>query len=157
VSPRSTHEQPIMRMSEVKQRVLEDHAQLRRDLTQLEELAIGVRRQPSRLEALRSNAEALLTRLHAHMRWEESYLLPALRLAGAWGRERAERLIDEHSEQRELIEMVVEQLWDGKRSAALVARDVVRLIGLLTEDMDEEEKLLDERVVSDDIVGVETG
>jgi hypothetical protein len=148
-----------MQPSELRERVLEDHARLRRDLAELERLASCVREQPGRLEELRRNAEALLMQLQTHMRWEESHLVPALRDTDAWGRERAERLIDEHGEQREVIDLVVEQLWDGKRSAVLVGRDVVRLIGLLLEDMAAEEGWLDERVLGDEVIGfqVETG
>lgn len=148
-----------MRPNELRERVLEDHSRLRRHLTRLEELANSVRDQPEKVEVLRGEAEALLTRLHAHMRWEESWLLPALRCADAWGRERAERLVDEHSEQREILDIVVEQLWDGERSAALMARDLVRLVGLLREDMEAEEGWLDERALGDEVIalGVETG
>jgi iron-sulfur cluster repair protein YtfE (RIC family) len=136
-----------MRASEVRQRVSEQHTQLRHDLARLERLAHSAREKPSELEALRMDAEALLERLHEHMRWEEAHLLPMLRRAGAWGREQAERLIDEHSEQRELLDIVVELLWDAKRSAALVGRDIVRLVALLLEDMAAEEALLDERML----------
>jgi hypothetical protein len=90
------------------------------------------------------------------MRWEESYLLPALREADAWGEERAARLIRDHREQRELFDFLNARLRDEAQPAALVARDVNHLVALLRDDMREEEaELLDERVLRDDIVAVD--
>jgi hypothetical protein len=141
-----------MRTSEVRQRMIEQHAQLRRELAQLSQLADGIRKKPAHHESLRAAAEAVLERLHEHIRWEESYLLPVLRRAGAWGTQQAERLSDEHSEQRELLDIAVELLWDGKRSAAIVGRDLVRLVALVHEDMAAEEELLDEKRLADSIL-----
>ena len=141
-----------MRAIEVRQRVIEQHALLRRDLARLARLADVVRDRPTERESLRTSAEAVLERLHEHMRWEESYLLPALRRAGAWGMQQAERLIDEHSEQRELLDISVEMLWDAKRSVALVGRDIGRLVDMLYEDMAAEEALLDDRMLGDERV-----
>jgi len=151
-----------MRPSEVRTRVLADHERLRRDLERLEALSNGVseRRGDARVAALREEAQSFLVRLREHMRWEEAHLLPALRDADAWGRERAERLQGDHREQRELLDFIVARLRDRERPGPVVARDVAGLIDLLREDMrEEEEALLDERVLRDDVVAIamETG
>jgi len=143
----------------VRRRVLEDHERLRGELERLEGLAEQILRE-AEAEMLRAESEQFLERLLRHMRWEESYLLPALLDADAWGRERAARLERDHREQRELFAFILERLRDGARPTAVVARDVCNLVDLLRDDMREEEQdLLDERVLRDDVVGidVETG
>lgn len=145
-----------MEPSAIRSRILSDHQRLRRDLERLEALVADVRigRTPS--AALRVDTEALLAWLRAHMRWEEAYLLPALREADAWGEARAERLIRDHREQRELLGFVNERVTDGTHPAALLLRDVAHLIELLRDDMRQEElELLDERVLRDDVVAID--
>jgi hypothetical protein len=150
-----------MDASEVRRRVCGDHERLRSELAQLDSLANQTLRESrGAIAELRADAEALLARLRAHMHWEESYLLPALREADAWGAERAERLVRDHREQCQLLDFAIARLRDAARPAALVARDVIGLVALLRADMREEEaELLDERVLRDDIVAIamETG
>lgn len=145
-----------MRPSEVRERVLADHRTLRRDLDRLEALArAGVGRVCVSSDTLRVESERLLARLQLHMHWEERHLLPALREADAWGAERAERLVADHREQRELLDFVLLRLRDATRPARVVVSDIQALIELLREDMREEEaELLDERVLRDDVVGI---
>lgn len=150
-----------MEPSEVRRRVLADHERLRRDVEQIESFAKEILeglRMP--ISALLAEAKDLVARLRAHMHWEESYLLPALREADAWGAERAEHLVRDHREQRDRLDFIVACLDDSTRPAKLVAQDVVHLVDLLREDMlVEEQEFLDERVLRDDIVAiaVETG
>ena len=109
---------------------------------------------------LRLEGEALLARLLTHMRWEDIHLRPALLAADAWGEARAERLDRDHREQRALLEDSLSRVRDPSRPARLLARNLLDLIALLRTDMGEEERdLLDERVIRDDVVGidVETG
>jgi hemerythrin-like domain-containing protein len=149
-----------MEPSEVRRRVLGDHERLRQDVEQIEGLAKEILeglRMP--ISALRAAAKDLVVRLRAHMHWEESYLLPALREADAWGAERAQHLVRDHREQRDLLDFIVARLDDSTRPAEIVAQDVVHLVDLLREDMRvEEQEFLDERVLRDDVVAVdETG
>ena len=99
-----------MKPSEVRSRVLSDHERLRRDLDRLGDLAGVIRNGHVALATLRADTEVLLARLEAHMHWEESYLLPALREADAWGVERAEQLTRDHREQRELLDYLTRSL-----------------------------------------------
>lgn len=148
-----------MQPSEIRNRVLADHDGFRESLDQLERLARGVDsvgtkgEERGRLCAL---SDALLDRLLKHMQWEEVYLQPALREADAWGEERARRMDDDHREQREMIALLLQRLRDTERPAPLIVRDVLGLVDLLRQDMVEEERdMLDERVLRDDVVGID--
>ena len=145
-----------MEPSAIRSRILNDHQGLRRDLERLEALAADVRDGRTPCVVLRVDAESVLAWLLNHMRWEESYLVPALREADAWGAERAERLLRDHGEQRELLDFLAARLRADPAPVALVVRDVTHLIALLREDMrQEEEELLDERVLRDDVVAID--
>lgn len=139
----------------MRRRVLDDHGRLRAELERLERLAEAIL-EDAETDALRAEAEQFLERLQRHMRWEERYLLPALLGADAWGRERAARLERDHREQRELFDFILLRLRDGSRPSPVVARDVRSLVDLLRDDMrEEEEELLDERVLRDDVIGID--
>jgi iron-sulfur cluster repair protein YtfE (RIC family) len=145
-----------MKPSEIRSRILSDHRSLRGDLDRLGALAADVREGRTPCVALRGDVELLFAWLRDHMRWEESYLLPALREADAWGAERADRLLGDHREQRELLEFLNRRMQDGEQPAALLVLDVVHLIELLRADMREEESdLLDERVLRDDVIAID--
>jgi hypothetical protein len=145
-----------MKPSEVRARILNDHERLRGDLDRLEACASELGAGQAAIEELRHDAAALITHLDVHMRWEEWYLLPALRDADAWGAERAERLESDHREQRALLDFLNVRLHDETRPAALHVRDVAHLVALLRADMREEEgEMLDERVLRDDVVAID--
>jgi len=146
-----------MQPSEVRRRVLEDHVSLRGTLSSLEDLARAVQDgDVSKAAALRREGEGLLETLLTHMSWEERYLAPALARADAWGRERVQRLIEDLREQRALLDLALKRLEDASRPPLLVARDVMSLIEILRDDMEDEERtMLDERVLRDDVIGIE--
>ena len=150
-----------MRNSEVRTHVLRDHEALRRRL-------VGLERQSRRVTddnlgnvgPLRQEALQLLSRLREHMRWEDRYLVPALREADAWGPERAKRFDDDHREQRETLALIVEELQEQRKPPSVLAKHLLDLVTDLLRDMEEEEAFfLDPRVLRDDVVGidVETG
>ena len=145
-----------MRPSEVRERVLADHERLRADFERIEALARAARDGAlERFSDLRVAGDALLARLLAHMRWEESYLLPALRDSDSWGAERATRLIKDHRDQRELFRFFHSRLGEID-SWPVLAQRLSDLIALLRDDMAEEERdLLDERVLRDDVVAID--
>ena len=150
-----------MKPSEVRRQVLADHVTVRGMLLSIESLAQQVIAGERNLAgALRFEGEGLLAFLRNHMSWEDRYLAPALRAADSWGAERAEQLESDHLEQRQLLQHALETIEDESRPPALVARNLLDLVQLLREDIeDEETTLLDERVLRDDVVGidVETG
>lgn len=146
-----------MQPSEVRRRILDDHRELRTLLLSLETLGrdvlAGAR---DHVGALRLEGEALHERLLEHMRWEDLYLAPALEDADSWGRERAAALESDHREQRELLQHTLSGLRDPSRPTVALARTMVDLVKLLRDDMREEEQtLLDPRVLRDDVVGID--
>lgn len=144
-----------MRPSEVRGRILHDHEWLRGRLDRVERLA----RQPPGPDGradLRQAAQELLDRLEEHMRWEDRYLVPALREADAWGEERAARLEREHREQREMLHWIVAELREATKPASVIAEHVRDLVADLRTDMEEEEAFfLDPDVLRDDVVGID--
>ena len=146
-----------MQPSEIRRRILEDHRRIRAALDSLERSAGAVANGERPLVwPLRVEGEELLD----HMHWEDLYLRPALLEADAWGRERASRLDHDHREQRQLLEWALARVTDQIRPPVLLARSLLDLAKLLRADMEHEEAaLLDERVLRDDVVGidVETG
>jgi len=150
-----------MTPGEVRARILADHVAIRGMLLGLERVATRVGEgELSLVDALRVDGEELLRRLLDHMRWEDLHLAPALRKADAWGAERAARLDGDHREQRQVLGHCLAAVQDRSRPATVVARTLIDLVGMLREDIEEEERLLlDPRVLRDDVVGidVETG
>ncbi len=150
-----------MKPSEIRERTLRDHEALRTALDRLERRcreAAGGGSLP--VGQIREAAHALLVDIERHMRWEERHLEPAIREADAWGNERADSMRSDHREQREALGHVLAGLRDPGRPPALVTPMLLDLIALLRDDMAEEEDLLlDPRVLRDDVVGidVETG
>ena len=150
-----------MTPGEIRARILADHVAIRGMLRSLEHVARQVRAgDHSLVGALRVEAEAFLHRLGDHLHWEDLHLAPALRQADAWGEERAAQLERDHREQRQVLAHCLAAVNDARRPAAVVARTLDDLAGMLRQDIEDEDRLLlDERVLRDDVVGidVETG
>lgn len=150
-----------MRPSEIRERVLQDHRELRAQVARVEGLSRAALAGTAKsMEDLRAEVRGLIRTLDAHMRWEDEELLPALARADEWGPERVRRMQSDHSEQRELLRYATDVLDDATRAPELIARTTLDLARLLQDDMeDEEEVMLDPDVLRDDIVGidVETG
>ena len=146
-----------MKPSEVRRHVLSDHVTIRGMLLSVESVAKKVIDEEHHLVgALRLEGEGLLAFLREHMRWEDRYLAPALREADSWGSARAEQLESDHREQRQLLQHSLETIEEQSRPPALIARNMLDLVRLLREDIEHEESaLLDERVLRDDVVGID--
>jgi iron-sulfur cluster repair protein YtfE (RIC family) len=146
-----------MEASDVRERVLRDHAALRTTLDQLEPLAREVLDGASGLrERLRDLGETLLDALERHMAWEDAHLAPMLRQADSWGKEREELLRRDHAEQRQVLRYVLEKIRDAERPIALIARNLLDLSAMLrSEIVHEEETLLDPSGMPDEPPGVE--
>jgi len=146
-----------MTPGEVRERIRADHGAIRGSLDGVADLARRVESgEHGLLAALRLEGEALLRRLEDHLFWEDLHLAPALRQADAWGEQRAAQLDGDHRQQREVLAHCLAAVQDESRPARIVARTLVDLAQLLRDDMEQEERLLlDERVLRDDVVGVE--
>lgn len=150
-----------MTPGEIRARILADHVAIRGMLLTLEQVAQRVHEgDHSLVRALRVEAETLLRQLEDHMFWEDLHLAPALRDADAWGEERAAQLAADHREQRQVLAHCLSAVTDVSRPAAVVARTLIDLAGMLRQDIEDEDRLvLDERVLRDDVIAidVETG
>jgi hypothetical protein len=150
-----------MRPSQVRERVLRDHVELRQRIDEIERLARDVVSNERRhIGGLRARAEELLAALAEHMRWEDRHLAPTLEDSDAWGPERADMLCEDHREQRAFLSGVIERLQDQRVPTVALAANLLDLVARLNRDMEEEEALfLDADLLRDDVVGiaVETG
>ncbi|UCE84709.1 MAG: hemerythrin domain-containing protein [Deltaproteobacteria bacterium] len=140
-----------MKPSEVRKRILEEHAALRRLLAEVEGLAERYEDGSADLAPmLLERGRTLYESLAAHLDVEDAYLAPALRAAGAEGERRAESLAHEHREQRELLRYLLGRIHELQRPTILIAREVRSFVGYVRVDMEHEEKtILSEAVFRD--------
>lgn len=127
----------------VRQRVLEEHAEIRPLLDGVEKLAQRFEHGEEQVgRDLRKRGFGLYERLAAHMDVEEELLLSRLRGAGDRGRQLAERLAREHAEQRELLEYLLGRLGESTLPTLLIARELVSFVEYVRLDMSHEEHTL---------------
>ncbi len=136
-----------MRPDEVRERIRAEHEELRTLLRSVQDLtgrAAGG--QKDAVEDLRQQGLRLNERFAAHLDLEDVHLVPLLREGR--GNDAAERLANEHREQRLLMDFLLERLRDTRRPAVLLVRELETLVELLRDDMGNEEK---ELVDADDL------
>jgi hypothetical protein len=127
----------------VRARVLREHEQLRTLLGAVVQLC-GRFESGERAAgpALRELGLELYGRFSAHLAFEDDRLLPLVRGAGSWGRERARGLVREHAEQRMLLEYLIARMADATRPCALLEADLASFAELLRGEMADEESTL---------------
>lgn len=126
--------------SEIRKRILGEHAELRLIAAAVEELAGRVAEgEGGTVSALRLRGLELHERLCRHLELEDELLVPALRASGRGGAERAEKLCQEHGEQRALLAYILERLSDLTRPSLVLGRELRNFAELLRDDMDYEE------------------
>ncbi len=143
--------------SELRRRVLEDHARLRPGLRELRAAAEWARTgDPERRDTLRREAADFAIRFFRHLEMEEQELVPVLRRIDAWGDERARRVIEEHVEQRGALVDLLAELDDPSLSLERSARRVLEVVAAIEADMiHEEETVLHENLLRDDVVSLD--
>lgn len=117
--------------SEVRARILDEHATLRAKIAAL-------RAALPRGEAARPLALGLFDDLEAHLALEDEILVPALRTIDAWGEERARRLQAEHGQQRVWLERNRARVQDAHPEH--FERVMTAFLERLETDMELEEK-----------------
>jgi len=132
----------------VRNRILEQHAELRGMLDEISDLADRFQAEGETVgEALRERGLELYARFEEHLGFEDRCLAPALRVAHAKGVEAANRLANEHAEQRQLLRYLLDRLKNQRQPTLLVVRELQSFAEYLRQDMaHEEEKLLGEDV-----------
>lgn len=138
--------------SEVRERILAEHAVIREHLVTLDELVSRLARGESPLDDARAAARALHRELMTHMKGEESMLVPALAEADGFGPARVEELQREHHEQGEALAALIREIDHSPGAAELESR-LRELIRRIREDMTLEEKThLSPNVLKDSVV-----
>ncbi len=131
-----------MEPSEVRSRVMDDHAELRRLLDEVEVMAIRFEQGHAEVAgSLREKGKHLYERLAQHLDLEDRILAPALRAVNPSGRQ-ADRLAHEHREQRELLAYLLGRLEKTSMPTTLVARELRNFVGYVRFDMVHEENVL---------------
>jgi hypothetical protein len=138
--------------STIRERILCDHAVLRRMLSRIEVLARSVLEGRNGFgQELLLQAGALEATLRDHLELEERILVPALLEADAWGPQRVERFHVEHARQREIMDALWRTHPLGERPTLEVALVVWGFARLLRGDMASEERIsLNANVLRDD-------
>ncbi|MBW2274646.1 MAG: hemerythrin domain-containing protein [Deltaproteobacteria bacterium] len=132
-----------MTATEVATKVESEHARLRGMAGVLQSLALRVVRGDDDLtSALRLKGEELLERFDRHVRWEEDYLLPLLRRAGAEGEACSERLREDHRRQRDRLSASLADLHHDAGKPRELARGLLDVIEWLERDMATEDARL---------------
>ena len=128
--------------SQIRARILDDHAELRRMLDEVEVLAIQYEQGNARVaEWLREQGKQLYDRMSEHLDLEDRVLVPALQAADP-SANRGKRLASEHQEQRELLAYLLNRLGEGSMPTVLVARELRSFVGYIRYDMVHEENVL---------------
>jgi len=143
--------------SEVRLRVLEDHGRLRIALSKLRRLAqqVGAGLAGGSLK-IRRELRSFADQFFRHLQMEEEVLLPVLRNVDSWGKERAERVLEEHREQRQTLLELLEDLDRTPQRVTRHVRHVLWLCDALEADMlHEEAGVLSESLLRDDVVVID--
>lgn len=141
-----------MNPSEVRERILTDHARLQKRMQAIEAQI----EQQDPVAELQREVEWLVEELVNHMLWEDFYLGRALEEADAWGDARRAELSEEHSRQREWIKQFLRELHNPQLTRAAMKIQLEGFFRDLRRDMqDEETHTLDPNVLRDDIVGID--
>jgi hypothetical protein len=149
--------------AQVRAVILAEHRKIRALLARLESdatalLACSVPK-ASAQHALRQQALNLCDQMEAHVVFENQVLVPAVEMVDAWGPVRAQRILEDHEDQLELLHTYADMLMgdgEGNQRVSVIVWQLVQSIG---QDMREEEsQLLGPEFLSDRIgQNVETG
>jgi hypothetical protein len=124
----------------VRDRVLEQHETLRELLRQaLDVTTRGLQGEGPGRDELARLVHDLRARFRAHLAFEEQTLAPVLSNLDAWGPERVEDLLEEHTRQRAELDTLIEGV-GGDWDAARLALTLRSLVTDLLLDMEEEER-----------------
>lgn len=143
-------EQP--KPSEVRAKILAEHAELREHLAGLDGIAGRIAAGEPALDAARGAVTAFHRALMAHVKDEEAFLLPALEEADGFGPARVEALQREHAEQHESLAALLREI-DAAPGAAELESRVRELVRRVREDMAHEEEVhLSPALLKDSVV-----
>lgn len=143
--------------SQVRDRILMDHAVIRDRLSALSSLIEEARSGDSHAgQQLGRRGRSFLEFFIAHIELENRLLVPALRQVDAWGDVRADRVRKEHAEQMTEVQLLLEEFGDPFTGSQEIATRLEDFIAVLEVDMAAEEKAtLNPDLLRDDVVGID--
>jgi iron-sulfur cluster repair protein YtfE (RIC family) len=142
--------------SEVRRRVLTQHREIEKMLSELESGSSRLGKRDEDAERVKRAAYALRGILELHMTFEETHMAPAIAQADGFGPERARHLHSEHAEQRQHLDALVHAILDAKAPNE-IKECVSKLADMLRKDIEEEERhYVNEALLRDDIMPRDT-
>jgi iron-sulfur cluster repair protein YtfE (RIC family) len=130
----------------VRREILAQHAEIRRMLHEVEDLAKrfeeAAAEDPDLGVQLHERGLALYETFGRHLDREQELLTPALRAAGAQAARLLNRLEHEHHEQRELLHFLLGRLRQYPHPTIVIAREIQNFGGFLRFEMNHEEEVL---------------
>lgn len=148
-------DEPLM-PSEVRRKVLSQHREIEQMLSELETGVAHLGDGTVDAEQVKRAAYALRGILELHMNFEEAHMVPAINDADGFGPERVRHLHEEHAQQRQELDRLVDQIREASSQDDLAA-GVVRLAEMLRKDIDEEEReYVNEKLLRDHIMPSDT-
>jgi iron-sulfur cluster repair protein YtfE (RIC family) len=145
-----------MRPSQVRSRILRDHAVLSEKLATLQRFADEASQQDAEACArARAFACGVVEELADHLEVEEQLLIPLLRDMDAWGPLRANELYQHHEQQWIGLKRLQERATSSVQPPEL-ATHIAPTIRRLRQDMEQEElDLLTPDLLRDDVLGID--
>lgn len=140
--------------SRVRTQILQDHASLRQQLSELEVAVDEMLTDQSKTPTVRVLARQILVELTRHTHLEDTILVPVLRTIDAWGSVRSAQLLAHHKAQRAQIQELTE-LYNLPLQAQDIALATRTLAMDLRADMEHEERdILSADLLRDDVVAL---
>jgi iron-sulfur cluster repair protein YtfE (RIC family) len=132
--------------SEIRSQITEQHAELRQLLGEIEILAERFEKSTENNadvgRELLNRGRVLYEKFGAHLECEQTLLEPMLRKSGPEGERLANRLRNEHHEQRELLQYLMTRLDQHPKPTTLIARELQHFSAFLRYEMEYEEGTL---------------
>jgi iron-sulfur cluster repair protein YtfE (RIC family) len=145
-----------LKHSEVRRIVLNEHADLRRELADISASLVKLEQErPGAAEALARQWRHFARIFLDHLEHEEEVLRPVLVDIDAWSKTRIEHMDTDHVQQRARVAELLETLSQNPLGAA---DDLRAFLGELAVDMEEEERLnLGEELMRDEVLPYSSG
>jgi hypothetical protein len=142
--------------AETRTRIAFDHDRLRAIMRRVSASAAEALREEQRRPWLRGALAELRCELERHLEYEETFLVPILAQADAWGPVRAEHLLKDHVGQRTLVVALTEDASDGVRTIDALVEEIEWFVQTLERDMrDEEANFLSDEALGEELFVVD--
>jgi iron-sulfur cluster repair protein YtfE (RIC family) len=129
---------------DVRLRIVHEHTAIKAELGVLRDAAQRVMAHDERGPiALREALWEVYTRLVDHLAMEENNLLPLLEQIDSWGPHRAENMLEDHRQQRVVLDAIIDECECGTKDDLELADDALWLVASLEKDIAAENAALE--------------